>query len=180
MLWTVRWDKCKQNICAKLTLIAWGAIGMNWSPLWYVIDSCPIIRAPPNGEGTVNKQFKPSSISCYILHQVVAMKRFHLLFVLSVVCSICCLFYLLFVLSAVYSICCLFYLLFVLSAVYSFCCLFYLLFVLSAVCSICFFFYLIAIKVLFALILLCCFNMILKKLECVCCGWKERRQDRQV
>ena len=153
MLWTVTWDKCKQNICAKLTLIAWGAIGMNWSPLWYVIDSCPIIRAPPNGEGTVNKQFKPSSISCYILHQVVAMKRFHLLFVLSVVCSICCLFYLLFVQSAVCSICCLFYLLF---------------------------FYLIAIKVLFVLILLCCFNMILKKLECVCCGWKERSQDRQV
>lgn len=34
------------------TFIAGGAIGIKLSPLWYVMDSCPIIRAPPNGSGT--------------------------------------------------------------------------------------------------------------------------------
>lgn len=35
--------------------MAGGAIGIKLSPLWYVIDSCPMIRAPPNGSGTEKK-----------------------------------------------------------------------------------------------------------------------------
>lgn len=35
--------------------MAGGAIGIKLSPLWYVIDSCPMIRAPPNGSGTETK-----------------------------------------------------------------------------------------------------------------------------
>lgn len=37
--------------------MAGGAIGIKLSPLWYVIDSCPMIRAPPNGSGTETKIF---------------------------------------------------------------------------------------------------------------------------
>lgn len=36
--------------------MAGGAIGIKLSPLWYVIDSCPMIRAPPNGSGTEKKK----------------------------------------------------------------------------------------------------------------------------
>lgn len=37
--------------------MAGGAIGIKLSPLWYVIDSCPMISAPPNGSGTETKIF---------------------------------------------------------------------------------------------------------------------------
>ena len=36
--------------------MAGGAIEMKLSPLWYVIDSWPMINAPQNGSGTENKR----------------------------------------------------------------------------------------------------------------------------
>lgn len=34
------------------TLMVGGAMARYLSPLWYVMDSCPMIIAPPNGSGT--------------------------------------------------------------------------------------------------------------------------------
>lgn len=36
----------------RQTLMVGGAIAKYLSPLWYVMDSCPMIIAPPNGSGT--------------------------------------------------------------------------------------------------------------------------------
>lgn len=38
------------------TFIAGGAMGIKLSPLWYVIDSWPMIRAPPKGSGTITEE----------------------------------------------------------------------------------------------------------------------------
>jgi len=84
---------------------------------------------------------------CSVLSLVCSVScLFYLLSVLSLVCSISCLFYLLSVLSLVCSISCLFYLLSVLSLVCSISCLFYLLSVLSLVCSISCLFYLLSLS----------------------------------
>ena len=37
----------------KITFMIAGAVAMYLSPLWYVIDSCPMISAPPYGSGTL-------------------------------------------------------------------------------------------------------------------------------